>query len=89
MHPIDQKLLDGSKLDGSNTWRVNAIKKEIIILYLIDKYTHWLIPKFTLISKRARLTPKQLAKMIIGDSMTSQDKDLLTEILYIQKAVIV
>ncbi len=32
IQPVDQKLLDGSKLDGSDTWRVNAMKKEILIL---------------------------------------------------------
>ena len=88
MQPVDQKLLDGSKPDGSDTWRVNAIKKEIPILDPTDKYTHWLIPKFTPIAKGARLTPERLAKMIIGDGMTSQEKDLLTEMLYNREAVL-
>ena len=89
MQPVDQKLLDGSKPDRSNTWKVNAIKKEIPILDLTDKYMHWLIPKFTLIAKKARLTPKRLAKMIIGDGMTSQKKDLFIEMLYNQEPVLV
>ena len=79
MQPVDQKLLDGSKSDGSDIWKVNAMKKEIPILYPTNKYTHWLIPKFTPIAKGARLTPERLAKMIIGDGMISQEKDLLTE----------
>ncbi len=53
------------------------MKKEIPIFNSTDKYTHWLIPKFTSIAKGARLTPKWLTKMIIGDGMTSQEKDLL------------
>ncbi len=63
-------------------------KKEIPILDPIDKYTHWLIPKFTPIAKGARLTPKRLAKMIIGDGITSHKKDLLTEMLYNREAII-
>ncbi len=55
MQPIDQKLLDGSKQNGSDTWKVNAMKKEIPILDPTDKYTHWLIPKFTPIAKGANL----------------------------------
>ncbi len=58
MQPVNQKLLDGSKPDGSDTWKVNAMKKEIPIFDPIDKYTHWLIPKFTPIAKRVRRTPE-------------------------------
>lgn len=47
------------------------MRKEIPIFDLIDKYKHWLISKFTTIDKEARLTLKQLAKMIIGNGMTS------------------
>ncbi len=64
------------------------MKKEIPILDPTDKYTHWLIPKFTPITKEARLTPERLAKMVIGDGITSQEKDLLTEMLYNQEAVL-
>lgn len=56
------------------------MKNKIPILNFINKYTYWLIPKFTSITKRTRLTPKQLAKLIIGDGMISQKKDLLTKI---------
>ncbi len=59
---VDLKLLDGSKPDGSDAWRVNVIKKEIPIFDSIYKYTHWLILKFTSIAKGARLTPERLAK---------------------------
>ena len=49
------------------------MKNKIAILDSSDKYTHWLILKFTPITKKARLTPKRLAKMIIGDGITSQE----------------
>lgn len=67
--------MDGSKLDRSNIWKVNAIKKEIPIVDSTDKYIHWIIYKFTLIAKRVILTTKRLAKMIILDVMTSQEID--------------
>ena len=62
IQPVDLKLLDGSKPDDSDAWRVNVIKKEIPIFDSIYKYTHWLIPKFTHIAKEARLTTERLAK---------------------------
>ena len=86
---IDLGISDRSKSDGSDTWRDNAIKNEIFILNPMDKYTHWLIPKFTLIAKKARLIPERRAKMIIRDSMISQENDVLTEMLYNQEAVLV
>ena len=77
-----------SKSDGNNTWRVNAIKKEVSSLDLTDKYTYWLIPKFIFIAKKARLTSKQLGKMIIGDGMTKQEKEVFTKMLYNREAVL-
>lgn len=68
-------ISDKSKPDGSDAWRINTIKKEILVLDLNDKYIHWWIPKFTPITKEARFTPERLAKMIIGDAMTSQKKN--------------
>ena len=64
------------------------MKKEIPILDPTDKYTHWLIPKFTPIAKKARLTSERLAKMIIGEGMSPQEKNLLTEMLYNREAVL-
>ena len=64
------------------------MKKEIPILDPTDKYTHWLIPKFTPIAKEARLTSERLAKMIIGEEMSPQEKDMLTEMLYNREAVL-
>ena len=88
MQPVNSSISDGSKPDGSNDWKVNAIKNEVPILDPNDKYTHWLIPKFTPIAKGARLTPERLAKMIIGDGMTLQEKEVLTEMLYNREAVL-
>ena len=79
---------NGSKFDGSDAWRFDAIKREIFILNPTDKYTHWLISKFTLIAKVARLTPEWLGKMIIKESMTAQEKEVLTKKLYNREAVL-
>lgn len=88
MQPVDSSFSDGSKPDGSNYWKTNAIKGETLILDSNDKYSQWLIPKFTPIAKGARLTPERLAKMIIGDGMTSEEKEVLTEMLYNREAVL-
>lgn len=88
VQPVDLSLSDGSKPDGSDTWRLDAIKREILILDPTDKYMHWLIPKFTLIGKGTRLTPERLDKMIIGDGITEQEKKIFTEMLYNREAVL-
>ena len=82
MQPVNLNLSDGSKPDGSDTWKVSAIKKKVPIFDPTDKYSHWLIPKFTPIAQGAKLTPKRLAKMIVRNGMTAQEKDVLTKMLY-------
>lgn len=68
--------------DSSIDWIINIIKIKIQIFNLSDKYTHWLIFKFTLIAKKAKLISECLSKIIIGDSMIFQEKEILTRILY-------
>ena len=82
-------MLDGSKPDRSNTWKLNIIKKETPILDPIDKYTYWLVSKFTPIVKEARLIPERHGKMIVGDEIIEQEKGVLTKILYNRKVVLV
>jgi hypothetical protein len=53
------------------------------------KYDYLLIPKFSAISRGARLTLERLAGMKIGKELFKAEKDLLTEILYNRKAVLV
>lgn len=67
---------------------MNTIKKRPLILDPIDKYMYWLISKFTLIAKRARLIFKWLGKMIIGDGITEQEKEFFTDILYNRKTIL-
>ena len=85
---MDFSLSDGFKPHGSNTWRLDAIKKEIPILDPTDKYMHWLIPKFILIAKKARFTSERLEKMIIGEDMTAQEKEVFTKMLYNKEAIL-
>jgi hypothetical protein len=52
------------------------------------KYDHLLISKFSAINRKARLIPKRLAKMKIGEKLLKAKKDLLTEILYNRKTAL-
>lgn len=67
---------------------MDAIKKETPILNLAEKYTYWLIPKFTSITKEARFTPKQLGKIVIREGMTAQEKEVFTKIFYNREAIL-
>lgn len=79
---MDLSFFVGSKLDSSGDKKTNAIRKETLIFDPNDKYTQWLIPKFTPITKRARFTPEPLAILIIVDDMTSVEKEVFTKMLY-------
>ncbi len=49
---------------------------------------HWLIRKFTLIAKGARLIFEQLDKIIIEDDIIKQEKEALIEMLYNKEVVL-
>lgn len=46
------------------------------------KYIYWLIPKFILIAKRAKLIPERSSNMIIKNNITKQGKEIFTNMLY-------
>jgi hypothetical protein len=52
------------------------------------KYDYLLIPKFSVINRKARLTFKRFAGIRIGKKLLKIEKDLLTEILYNRKAAL-
>jgi hypothetical protein len=52
------------------------------------KYDYLLILKFSIISRRARLTSECFTEMKIGEKLLKAEKDLLTKILYNCKAVL-
>lgn len=81
-------LSDRFKLDRNDTWRLEVTKKEILILDPIDKYMYWLIFKFTLIVKKAKLITKPVSKMMIVDDITEQEKKFFIEMLYNKKDVL-
>lgn len=63
--------------------------KKIFILNYTNKYTYQLISGFIPFTKRARLIPKQLGKMIIEDKIIEQEKKILIKILYNRKAILI
>lgn len=76
------------KHNSNNRQNIIVIKKETSILNSNNKYTQQLIFKFTFILKSTRFIIEQLAKMIIGDDMSSAKKKLLNKMLYNWKAVL-
>jgi hypothetical protein len=55
---------------------------------LSRKYDYLLISKFFTINREARLTPKRLAEMKIGEKLLKIKKNLLTKILYNRKTAL-
>ena len=58
------------------------------ILDFTDKYTHWLIPRFTPINKELKLIFELIYKLIIRNDMRKQEKKVYTEMLYNREVVI-
>lgn len=88
MQLMDLRFSVRFRSDRSDTWTSNTMKRETVIFDCIDKNRHWLIPKFTFIVKRARLTLEQLVKIMMENSITKQKKEVFTEMLYNKKAIL-
>jgi hypothetical protein len=52
------------------------------------KYDYLLIPKFSIINRKTRLTFKRFARIRIGKELLKIKKDFLTEMLYNRKAAL-
>ncbi len=88
VQPVYSYILEGSKPDGSTTWRENSIKNKVPIIDPTSQYSHWLILKIISIAKGARITPERWQRVIIREGITPQRTDLLTEILYNRAAIL-
>ena len=52
------------------------------------KYPAWLIPKFSRMTRGARLTAERLQKILVGERLSVEEKDLLTEVLNSREAAL-
>lgn len=85
---VDRSESDGTMPGGTATWKVDVMKME---KYLKDpgaRYVDWLIPKFSLNDKGSRLTSARLREMRAGSKLTSQERDVLTELLHNREATL-
>ena len=87
VRPVNSDQSDGTIPGGIADWKAKALEKERG-LPKSEKFPDWLIPKFSTIFKGSRLTPERLQRMTVGDSMTSAEKEVLTQMLYNREAAL-
>lgn len=81
---------NGDTPGGREDWKAKAIKEkqEHRKDRPVGKYDHWLIPKFSDIERGSRLTPERIKRMIVGEELSPQERDLLLEMLYNREAAL-
>ena len=85
---VNHSILDCLTNDNTISWNDKSIKTKKLIQESNYKYSRWLISKFSIIAKRAKLTSKQIQKMAIGESLTVQEKPPLTKMIYNKEAAL-
>ena len=84
--PVNRPHKEGLKPEGVENW------KEQITVYKSDDSNKsgsqypWLIPKFSNIERGRRLTPERIEKLKIGESLTSEERIVLLEVLFNREA---
>ena len=75
---------DGSKPGGDPKWREKAIagEQQAGVCLRPYKYSQWLHPRFATFARGARLTPERVERVLVGKMLTTQEKDVLLEMLY-------
>ena len=84
--PVNRPHKEGLKPEEVENW------KEQIAVYKSDDSNKsgsqypWLIPKFSNIERGQRLNPKRIEKLKIGESLTSEERIVLLEVLFNREA---
>ena len=86
--PVDEAHTAGIKPSGEEGWRERLIKEEKERGLDEGAYPGVLIPKFLTIERGRRLTQARLRKLNIGEHLTTNERDLLLEMLFNREAAI-
>ena len=86
--PVDEAHSAGIKPSGEEGWRERLIKEEKERGLDGGAYPGELIPKFLTIEQGRRLTQARIRKLDIGEHLTTNERDLLHEMLFNREAAI-
>lgn len=90
VRPVNAASHDGSKPEGLANWKI-AIWEQLKPLQMDSscaKYDQWFTPKFSRIARGARMTPERAERMICGDMLTDQEREVMLEMLYKREAAL-
>ena len=85
---VDEEHSAGIKLSKEEGWREKSIKEKKERGLDEEAYPGVLIPKFSTIERGKRLTQARIRKLNIGENLTTNERDLLLEMLFNQEAAI-
>ena len=86
--PVDEAHSAGIKQSGKEGWREQLIKEEKERELAGGSYLGVLIPKFSSIERGRQLTQAWIRKLNIGEHHTTNERDLLLEMLFNQEGAI-
>ena len=86
--PVDEAHSAGIKPSGEEGWRERLIKEKKERGLHGGAYPGVLIPKFLTIERGRLLTQACIQKLNIGDHLTTNERDLLLEMLFNREAAI-
>ena len=86
--PVDEAHSAGIKPSGEEGWRERLIKEEKERGLDGGAYPWVLIPKFSTIERGRRLTQARIRQLNIGEHPTTNERDLLLEMLFNREAAI-
>ena len=85
---VDEAHSVGIKPSGEEEWREQWIKEEKEEGSDEGTYPGMLIPKFTTIERGRRLTQAWIGKLNIGEHLTTNEKDVLLDMLFNREGLI-
>ena len=85
VQPVDAGVTDGSMPGGESDWKRKAMAKAFPLekdREMPGKWKGWIVPKFSKIPKGSRLTTERIKRMLVGDFLRPEEREMLLQVLY-------
>ena len=84
--PLNRPHKEGLKLEGVENWKEQIAEYKGNHSNKSGSHYPWSIPKFSNIEKGRRLTSERIEQLKIGESLTSEERIVLLEVLLNREA---
>ena len=86
MKPLDRAHKEGLKLEGVENCKEQIVEYKGYDSNKSGSHYPWSIPKFSNIGRGRRLTSERIEQLKIGESLTSEERIVLLEVLLNREA---